>query len=650
MMFIRTPLLPPPLHPRRHNGFRLAVLIAGLASLASCVADSESVTETRSALTTRPNLYFSGGPMRNFTVNLMFWGDFQETERNFVKSYLANFASLVNGGFSPPGKDPAVRYYGLWGLIPGNWINDPNPIPSSAAWGNKSVATDLGPDEFATELHAATIGTFGPSFDAWGNPDYAGLPIGNNNLRMVITKGANYYELATAVGSHTIDNQGYAFGYAMYDANGPNTIGFGPVLSHEIQEAMTDASPTSGWATNEDCVLGVCVFHEEGCDYCDLDNSFAWLPNPVFGGYLATITPINKLTLNPSFSNDGLPADSCQLWEPEQYAPMTATYEFGGLLQLYYRGTNGHIFGLTWDGPGQSATGPVDIGQPLAGVAGKPSVAFALSDGGEYLFVRGSTDSALYMYHAGTWSWVGGPMFGDPSAVPYNNGQSIDVFTLGTDDNIYSFAINVGMQAGWTAVAPGRPMSGPPKAVSKSAGTIDLFAVGENGHLEWIPYSALTGWAGITDLGTMNGSPHHTPVGISSSASNRLDIFTTTETAVAHRAWAGSWASNYDVRPELGSAPSGSPALVSWGSGNSLNVHAFAITRQHQLLHVYWANNTWVNDYLNPMATDAVGDPIVMSQGIGLLDVFYRTTSGTLTHLIFNGSWSVETVASVSMQ
>jgi len=54
---------------------------------------------------------------------------------------------------------------------------------------------------------------------------------------------------------------------------------------------------------------------------------------------------------------------------------------------------------------------------------------------------------------------------------------------------------------------------------------------------------------------------------------------------VDHRGWNGSWASDYDNRPELGSAPGGSPAAVSWTPGR---LDASVIDRAGNLLHTWF--------------------------------------------------------------
>jgi hypothetical protein len=621
------------------SAYLLTVLAVSVASVAPC-------RNARAA----DNLYFQGGSMKNLVVDLVFWGAFTSNDMADVKAYLSDVCGYIDGAYDPPGFQPTVRYYGIWGCVPGNWIVDTHPIPPSVMPPGGTGA--LVNASFWAEASAAENGAFGASQDFFGNLDSAGLPAGPNRVAMVITKGTNIYLDTTSetILSHPEVCEGlhdyatYPFGATMFES-------LYPVFEHEIQEALTDPSISNGWvsSTGFDGLT-----HVEGADQCEgQDGSPVTWTSPTTGD---NISGLNPFVLDPTFSSsistdpDGrrspTPADQCEFFEPEQYAPMAATFEYGGqggsILELYYRQPNGQVAGLSWYA-GQTVSGPpYDIGQPssLVTAQGKPSVVYSLTAGGEYLFVRGS-DNAVWVHRNGAWTSLGGAIYGDPSAVVWGGGSYVNVFALGTDDNIYTYGfINGGAGSGWASTVPGTVFSGSPKVIAKDGTSIDLFAVGENDHLEWTTFVMGVGFNPITDLGTMLGSPHHTPVGITSWAGNRLDILATTETSVGHRAWTGSWANDYDVRPGLGTSPSGSPAIVSWGSGR---LDAFVITRQNQLLHGYFTGGTWYPDPKQPFASDATGDPITMSRGVNQLDVFYRTITGSLTHLSFGASgWSTE--------
>lgn len=613
-----------------------------VALLAGLIAVGASLWSSRTA-SANDNLYFNNS-MKNYTLDVMFWGvGFTSDDYTDVREYLVNFSNYVNGVYNPPGKEPAVHYYGLWGLLPGTWIVDPNPIPPGTGWGQGGNIDDI---LIAQEITSARNGAFGPSFDFNKNPWSDRLPSGPNRLVVVVTKGADplsdtaCFNLVhgSCVSDGVHDTNGSIVWAGVSFDQGPGNVGFPKIAAHEITEAMTDPALNQGWVTNTDLGFG----HNEACDECGGDwSSMLWTSSTN-----RNISGVSQMTLDPSYGGiNNIPSDSCQTWEPEEYAPMGAAFEYGGpagtLLTLVYRKQNGNLGGLSW-AQGQSASAPGEIPPPSGiSIEGKPAIVYDFTVGGQYIFVRGS-DSALWMYFNNAWTSLGGTFFGDPTAVVWNNGANLNVFVLGTDDHLYNYGFSNGNRLGWFAIDNNadRVFSGPPKAFSKSSSTIDLFAVGENGHLEWIPWSVSNGWSALTDLGTMRGNAHHNPVSITSWGSNELDIFATSESAVGHRSWNGSWASDYDVRSnELGNTPSGTPAVVSWGVGR---LDAFMIDRQNRLTHAYYTNNAWHPDANNPMRTDAVGDPIVMSRGAGLLDVLYRTTTGSLTHLSYNNGWTTE--------
>jgi hypothetical protein len=609
------------------------------ALLAGLIAVGTSLWSPRTA-SANDNLYFNNS-MKNYTLDVMFWGvGFTPNDYTDVLEYLDHFTKYVNGVYNPPGKEPAVHYYGLWGLLPGTWIVDPNPITPGTAWGQAGNLDDI---LIAQEITSARNGAFGPSFDFQSNQWSDRLPSGPNRLVVVVTKGANplvetacfnlVHGSCMSDGVHGT-NGSIVWAGVSFD-QGPGNVGFPKIAAHEITEAMTAPALDSGWETS--------LPHSEACDECGGD----WSSMPWTSSTSRDISGVSQMTLNPSYGGiNNIPSDSCQTWEPEEYAPMGATFEYGGpagtLLTLVYLKQNGNLGGLSW-AQGQSASGGGEIlPPPGVSILGKPAIVYAPSGGGQYIFMRGS-DSALWQYFNGAWTRLGGTFFGDPTAVVWNNGINVNVFVLGTDDHLYNFGISNGSRLGWFSIDNNttRVFSGAPKAFAKSQTSIDLFAIGENGHLEWIPWSTTSGWSALTDLGTMLGNAHHNPVSITSWGSNRLDIFATSESAVGHRGWTGSWASDYDARSnELGNTPSGTPAVVSWGTNR---LDAFMIDRQNRLTHTYYDGN-WHSDPGNPFATNAVGDPIVMSRGVGQLDVLYRTTTGSLTHFNFNpnNGWTTE--------
>jgi hypothetical protein len=545
------------------------------------------------------NLYFNGGPMRNLTIDLVFLGSFSTTEMADVRDYVTKLSQYFAGDQSPTGKDPVLRYYGLWGTSPGEWIVDTNAAPSS-----------LDDNGVVNQINLAKSGAFGSPKDFAGNVIPGGLASAINRLPVLITKGVNLG--ANVGGFHEYRVTPYAVTrFELSD-------GFGRILSHEIQEAMTDTTPWSGWATSS---------NEEGADACDMRATDSPFWTATSGD---NVTGICDFTLDPSFP--GISSDSCNIFEPEQYAPISANL-VGANLAAFFRTPGGHIETMSWI-PGSPHEGLFDFGQPSASVRaqGKPSSVFSVATG-QLVYVRGS-DNALWQLSSSGWTSLGGVIFGDPSAIIFN-GNAPEIFALGTNNHIFRFSAAAG---GWSAVPDsGSGYSGPPRVTSHSSTTIDIFAVGENGHLEWIPFTQAGGFGSLVDMGTVFGRPHHTPISGASWASGRLDIFATSEVSVVHRGYTGSWASDYDSRPELGTAPSGSVAVSSPASGR---LEAIVVDRSNLMRHLTY-NGAWTADSMNPIVNDAVGDAEVLSSSKGL-EVFYRSTTAALKHMTWNGSWIFE--------
>ncbi|HXI60160.1 MAG TPA: hypothetical protein VNO55_29050, partial [Polyangia bacterium] len=115
-----------------------------------------------------PELHWHGGTMTNIIVDLVFW-NLDVGERAIVQQRLQDVADLVNGTgpLKKANSDPAIRYYGLWGVIPGNTIVDTDPVSADLVDPKSGIA--LSRDNIVDEIRKARRGDFGPSLDASGN-------------------------------------------------------------------------------------------------------------------------------------------------------------------------------------------------------------------------------------------------------------------------------------------------------------------------------------------------------------------------------------------------------------------------------------------------------------------------------------------------
>ncbi len=602
-------------------------------------------------------LHFRGGPMKNLYVDLIFWGNnFSSGDRQFVRDTVTDIANWLNGGTTPPiGMEPTIHYYGLSGIVPGAWIDDKRTTPPSSG--------QLDDISFQPHVADAQSGLLGPSFDWNSNvASSSGLPVGSNRLALVITKGTANYCIslhrasgcAQASGYHDV-RSGNPYGAVMLEANDP-------VLSHEILEAMSDPYLFNGWVADNG------IFSQnEVADECESQSGgseFAWL------------------SLNAPYASLGIntPTVTCQQFMPEAHAPMAATFEFGGMgtmpLVLVYVDPNGHVQSVSWPNAGQAATGPFDLGQPSPSVraAGKPTIMYSMSAGGELIFVKGS-DGAVWMRRAGTWSSLGGQIYGDPSVVSWtwNNALWFHVAAVGLDDKLYVQGVNnQGTAFGWGQVdLDGTLFIGPPNIVSRAANSLDVFVTGEDGQIRWIKFNN-PNWSGPTTIPHSPSDPFVSKPAVARTNTTGLELIVASGVeANVPGLWQTSWDGSFWTTFGLGKfgiptddymwGHQGTPAVVS-GTGRRVDV--FSVARSGKLWWFWsdnephgssrWHTSTAPLNSLNPpplVSSGVSGDPVAMSRTTGQMEVFYRTNNGRLTHMTTTNSgssWTTETLLPVN--
>jgi hypothetical protein len=610
--------------------------------------------DARAALAAGP-LTFKGGPVKNLYVDLIFWGNFSAGNRQDVLTYVNQLSSWLNGGSSGPGLEPAVHYYGVSGITPGAWLINPSPVVYQVGHLDDNV--------FQPMAWQARVGVFGAAYDFQTNVpdpnhivDQSSLPSGSNRLALVITKGTETYCADAGDSSLGICAPDPAYGYHWWSDSPYGAVMSESLvtLSHEVMEAMTDPHPYLnsgyGWITPTDL-----IFSLEACDGCP------------YNGLYSTIT------VGPPFIYGNNSGGGCNLELPEQHAPMTATFEYGGNgtqpLDLFYTmGSNGHIGSLSWSNAGQAASGPYDLGPLASGVTavGKPSVVYSMFAGGERLFVKGS-DAAVWMRYNNEWTSLGGRIYGDPKAISWtlNNATWVDVAALGTDGNLYLNPIDSnGNVYGWSGVpSPGTSLLGSPTPVSRAANIFDLFAAGEDGTLKWIEYNG--GWRAPVTLPNA-GSPYVSTPAVAVRSTNSLEVIagaaiSTGDRGMDQMSWNGSsWSAPQSGIFQIPTDDQkygfqGTPAIVFSATGRQ---DVFAVTRSGELWWFFspgvgslWSSGTIIGGAtvinptggLNPLplvSSGVTGDPVAVSRGSGEKEVFYRTTAGSLVHLTYsNGSW-----------
>lgn len=627
---------------------------------------------------------FGGGVMKNLYIDLVFWGPFTAQQQQDVRDYVTDLQRFLNGEtdsaaqFGFPGFEAAVHYYGVQGIFLGNWIALDQtrwPLGPFASGGSERIDETIA----LNYVQAAQTGVFGPSQDVFGNQYPAGLPTGANRLALVMTVGANRYSIGlnalgfgmSCVGFHTHSGN-TLYGAVQWDVD-PAT------MAHEIFEAMTDpfadvvTTSEPGWAGSLKSNLTV----PEVGDQCESSEyygppfaigstwsyspDFEWTGTNADSGANDDITGLPPITVNNAFAEANYPQVSCQLTIPEQHAPMAATFEHGGNgqqpLMLFYTTPAGHIGVLQWNAPGYAPLGPYDLGQPSPSVTavGKPSVAYSFLGGGEYIFVKGS-DGAVWMHtDDGIWTSLGGVIYGEPSAVAWTWQGSpwIHVVGLGTDDAIYGQGVRNRTPFGWGQVPTnGTSFVGSPTAISRTADSLDLFAVGEDGYERWMTYSPSTDWVAPVKLGVNSRHPMLATPRVAAQGSSLLELFANSEMGMWQTSWDGSSWSLFGngmfqmPYPDVNYGYQGTPAAVSWGAGR---FDVFNVTRNGTMYWWYSTYPTSWNSWTKGTSTgmlvsgNVTGDPVAISRSTNELEVFYRTMTGSLVHMTYmNRTWTSE--------
>jgi hypothetical protein len=603
-------------------------------------------------------MLFNGGPMKNLTVDIIFWGDFCGGDpscpgRADTLDYVNQLTQFLRGGGGDDlqGFEPAVHYYGVSGIHPGVWVAGPQSV---APYGPGSVFTP-GLDQVSAIVAAARRGDYGRVHDFNGNDAGPSLPSGSNRLPIVVSEGIPYFDdYATDCGFHDSTN---GSPYAAVVG------GDHDCFAHEVFEALTDPTVSApvvfnapgGWSNLDTTAASF----KEVSDQCELVN-YDGVSYPLGNGTVASpgfnIWNIATVTVNSPFALNNYQYTSCQLFIPAQHAAMAASFGYGGNgtvpLFVYYVDRNGHVQYEAWWSAGAAGAGPYDLGQPSPGVTaiGKPSLVFLNYN--MYVFVKGS-DGAVWMNFQNTWTSLGGVIFGDPTTVVWTWGGStwIHVNALGTDDALWMNGINNGVSNGWGRLdTGGTSFIQPPTAVSQGPDSLDMFAVGEDGQLKWLKYRSGS-WAAPVTISHDYTMPFVSTPAVKRVGANGLEVIDIStsglvqggifQTSYDGSSWSGFTDGQFQIPPDdVKWGFQGSPAVVVGSAGR---VDVFAVARSgkvwwfdaHAEPHGFWQTGTQAGAFRPPplVSGGATGDPVALSRAPGQLELFYRTTNGQLAHL-----------------
>jgi hypothetical protein len=227
-------------------------------------------------------------------------------------------------------------------------------------------------------------------------------------------------------------------------------------------------------------------------------------------------------------------------------------------------------------------------------------------------------------------------------AIVADGPNALDVFaTDGT--SVYHYTYSTVSGGAWSEEQlPALPngIAGSPAAVSWSSARIDVFAVGTDGNLYHLSWSAGT-WSPQWEEMTAQiiGSP-----AVASWGPNRLDVFVigSVDGALYHKAWTGSaWSpASVGIWDRLDGTFTGNPAAVSSQSGS---VDAFAVRQSDStLFHWSYDGTTFAPAGGERVGGSIHGSPAVSSWGPGRVDVVVTGAADPAAyHKALNGgTWS----------
>ncbi len=143
---------------------------------------------------------------------------------------------------------------------------------------------------------------------------------------------------------------------------------------------------------------------------------------------------------------------------------------------------------------------------------------------------------------------------------------------------------------GWEGL--GGVFDSPPAVASWGVNRLDIFGLGTNNEMyhkawngsEWLP--SMTGWEAL-------GGTFDSPPAVAAWAADRLDIFGLgTDNQMYHKTWKGSeWLPAVTAWDALGGVFDSAPAVASWG-GNRLDI--VGLGTDNQMYHKAWNGSAWL--------------------------------------------------------
>jgi astacin (peptidase family M12A) len=449
--------------------------------------------------------------------------------------------------------------------------------------------------------------------------------------------------------------------------NAIHELGHSLGLYHEMSRSSRDNDVTVNWNNIESGKsFNFNTYTADGTD------GFDWLPfdfnsvmmysSTAFGKVVGGVT---QTTISAKdgrawvAQRNGLSAGDIRTVEamyPSQSPTWTgAVARFGNNLDVVVARSDGSIWTAAWDqnvsngawrGWWNVAGGVTSAGGPVSMVAryGSQLDVFTLG-----------TDNRVYTaawnqnVANGAWQgwWVVGGLTVWPGAQVVATARAsdkLDIFTVGGDGIVYTAAwdqnVSNGAWRGWWPILGGVAVSGGQvSAVSTGSGRLDVYTVGQDGNV-WQAYwngATSPNWQGWFNIG--NPGVGLMDVSVISRSATKYDVFATgLDRNIYHRSYNGSWGAWTNVLN--GVAAAGSKIAIA--SRNSTQLDIFVIGTDNRVYTAAKADGgSWGGWWAVSNITVRPGSQLTaVSRGLNKLDVFCTGSDG--------GTWTAAWDAAVA--
>ncbi|WP_212005607.1 M57 family metalloprotease [Chitinophaga sp. HK235] len=285
---------------------------------------------------------------------------------------------------------------------------------------------------------------------------------------------------------------------------------------------------------------------------------------------------------------------------------------------------------------------------PPATITSAPSAKVVPASGGNLIniYAIGATNNVIHKWYSeafgwSTWQDLGGNIAQVPVASAKDQ-NSIDLFTVGTDNKLYyrwwDRSVWNGNTGGWLPWSDfGGAFASQPATLSRDAQTVDVFAIGTDNNLYQKWSSTSQGWAAWRNFG---GNLKYSPTAVSKDVGT-IDVFATgQDNALYHKWWDINQAANegWSAWENFGGSLTSAPAAIA---KDRWTIDVFARGAANNLLHKWYNVNQGWSAWEDLGGTISTA-PVLVSKNAQSMNVFAKGANNNLLHKSYTVSqgWS----------